>query len=197
MTLYASERMTVNEYVISQMKKNISPLVIVKNIFTERFNVNSDIIGRDIFLTVIFHRAMWKWLYENPKKVKRDFINDFNIKDLVLNSCFLCNYVDKQSTYVDDEEGGKTLYFDCSKCPIKWPSSLIENQCLYSDHKYLFRDERDGLFAQYCHALHMDFLSDGCIRSCMETLPIIKKIYDLPLTDEVANLFRSKGVEIK
>lgn len=34
MTLYASERMTVNEYVISQMKKNISPLVIVKNIFT-------------------------------------------------------------------------------------------------------------------------------------------------------------------
>lgn len=194
MELYASERMSLHEYVISQIKRNISPLVIVKNIRTERFKTDEDIIGRDIFLTITYHRALWQWLSENPKKVKSDFIEEFHITGYVVNNCFLCSYAD-HATYVDNEDEFETSSFSCAICPVKWPSSLTENQCMYSDEEHFLQNERDGLFLQFCRNRHDDSIGCSSIDSHLEFLSLAKRIRDLPLTDEVAAIFKSEGLK--
>lgn len=194
MEMYASKWMYLHEYVIAQMKKNISPLVIVKNVHTEKFKADEDIIARNIFLTITYHRAMWQWLFDNPKETKKDFIKEFHITGLVVNSCFLCSYVDKHSTYIYDEDGFKTFFFNCALCPVKWPSSLTENQCLYSNEEY----ERDGLFSQFCRVRYNELVyscDNFDFNSYLKSLSLAKRIRDLPLTDEVAAIFKSEGLK--
>ena len=64
------------------------------------------------------HRKMWRWLAENPGKLKEDYLEEFDpeaaARSMPNISCpYICEYV------FDD-----TSPEDCFECPLEWPDGF-------------------------------------------------------------------------
>ncbi len=60
--------------------------------------------------TIKLHRALWRWLSENPMKQKRDWPGWELFPDIPCN-CFLCVYT------------GRGAYPNCSICPVEFKAN--------------------------------------------------------------------------
>lgn len=72
---------------------------------------------------------MWRWLAENPKKSKGDYLKSMRVDiNCLINGCFLCTYA---------KEGE---FSECDCCPLDWgdrdcnaENSLYDEWVFYHD----------------------------------------------------------------
>lgn len=100
-------------------------------------------------------RAMWLWLYENPGRIKPDYLIEIVVEPLGIKyQCFICDYHIKGSKCRGD-------------CPINWGDNepYACEETLDSPY-YLWTEAESGSAEEHDAAGKIIDLHDAAIKEC-------------------------------
>ena len=108
---------------------------------------------------------MWKWIYENPNKSKKDYLDKFKNSAKILHDCYFCEYAKVENN----------KYPDCDNCPAYglWGTELFLDD-VYCEAR-LYNNPELTSFDKYVIRVGNKNI-EGVKQAAEEMVELIKKI---------------------